>query len=475
MKNTLKQDILKQFNIDVLKEKNIYYEGIYDDALKKFNNETSILVEINKSTYADLLKKIKYKKANWIKLEKSNKNSAYNKKIKATEDIFSFDNTKVKGCNNIQEFKNMLDRELDKWKNIDIPLVNYPYLLTKQKRTVEKALEEDIILRLYKYEEKNKRQKNVKDEIMPNSLNQIPIDTSNRLKLSATKEDYIYKFKNKHMEYMYSIKINEFNSLMAAKDISKVINIIKKVLNKTDIRVFNYILQFRDKNFFENGLIKFELNAMCKELFGYKTEQYKNSILGSLYKMSIIKGNGYTEGKSSVLASLLGDIIVGEEIDGKIEITTTVGLTYRSDIIQGNIVKIHGGIIKKLDSNSDAYIIIFYLQKRRLQQYYNKDKDIIELDNNQYVEKRIPYTDIASLCMISDKNKSRLIKRIKDVLEVIVDEGSILSDVYSYGDFFDLTYTPLTDEEIDDIEKRIKIKDKEIKGKADTPLLGQDL
>ena len=38
-----------------------------------------------------------------------------------------------------------------------------------------------------------------------------------------------------------------------------------------------------------------------------------------------------------------------------------------------------------------------------------------------------------------------------------------------------MTYTPLTDEEIDDIEKRIKIKDKEIKGKADMPLLEEVL
>lgn len=464
----VKVDIYKHIDPELLKSKGIDYDKIFENTLNKFIEEINNVIIIDTTPLINEIKRIKL---NWRSYEKRNSKSLYSKQINATDVLFK-SNRPISDFTNAESFKESIEKKLKDWLSPQYLLIEFPYIIGKRKNTIEKALEKDILLALSleKLEERKsdditKTMENENCDIMPNSLSNIPIDISNTLKLEESEENFLYKYSNNETEYIYKIKIDDFNNILSSNAATKVINIIKKVLNRTDIRVFNYLLKFRDDNFFENGIVKTDLEQMCKDLFGYNKEQYRNNIIGSLYKMAVIKGNGYTEGITSILASLLNDVIIKKE-NGKTIVTASVGMVYRNDVLRGNITKIYGNMFDKITDNDDIYIIAFYLQSRRLQQYFCKDKDIARYAG--FCEKRVPYTAISNYCMISGKNKSRTKKRINNALKLIADEKCIISEFTLVGDYYDITYAPLAEEELIDIEKRVRIPESSLQDTQNT-------
>ena len=446
-----------------IKIRDIYEQSknIIDSLIEDFKEEDNIDYEKIKSVCLEdliIIKKL------FVSNDIKKKNSTLNKYLDSIKMSYNLDTTmNIYNCNSFTAFKQKYLRKIKDWSKSEELIITYPYINSKYKKTLTKIAIQDIVF-LLATELVQEHTSNINEHnfaYMTDSLIALPIDTSNRLKLEQNTEDsnYTYNYipdKAEQTSFIYQIELDDVKNLTG--DMSKLTSSICKVLNNNDIKIFNSLLSHRDKNFFENGLIQCRIRDVCMDVFGYVNKRVFDNVKYSAYKMHLLNAEGHNqEDEVSAIISLLGDVIITKDANNETMLTTTVGLTYRNEIISGNITKVYSEALEGL--SPDAYQFIFYLQKRRLSLYYTADKNVI--DNNLYFEKRISYKEIAKPIIFKKYSRRKIIERIKLALDSIIQTGSILLSYKAYGDFFDLEYISLQEQEIKDLELRLNIKNTE--------------
>ena len=64
----------------------------------------------------------------------------------------------------------------------------------------------------------------------------------------------------------------------------------------------------------------------------------------------------------------------------------------------------------------------------------------------------LSYSQITSAILFATDRKARNIKRIEKAFNILVENNSIISSYLRRGDFFEVTFIPITQKEINDLE-----------------------
>lgn len=450
IKETYYTKKIEEMKIDFKRVLNIVQEEIKELLFKA--------VDIDNSIYEKILKKTSVKKRNWIYSELNTEGSSYKKTIESSKIMF-IRGSKVDNCDNLDDYIKLLNRKLNTWKSNKEPdLSKFEFIEKKRPSTIQRALSDDIKVFILKniIEEYKKNSLKSKYEVQINSLVSTATDPTNRVALKSTKMDvYSYKYDAGDNSLLYEIKLDDKKNKSIVEQSSKVIQEIFKVLNDRDITIFQHLLKQRSDTFFRDGVINFELENLCSEIYGYCSTTRKKEILASLTKMSLIRSKGYTKNNSGLLTSLIADIIVDvkDKVKDKTPVTVLIGLTYRNEIINGNVTKVYSYLLDEVGDNAIARKLLFFLQKERIISYYSKDKNELE----KYIVKRVPYTYFSSAILFTNKNKYKILDKIEASLNLIKASNIIISkDTVRNGEFFDIYYNPISEDEIKDLEMQIE-------------------
>lgn len=453
-----KKEVKELFYIGKIELKKIDFEEIFDIVKNEIEKSLNKVADIGESIYENILKETIIKKRNWLYYEMNTDESIHKKTIKSAEVMFAR-GAKINDCETFEEYMTTLTRKLKEWKeNKEQDLSKFEYIESKRITTIKKALVADIqVFMLKKIIQVHKTKTKSKYEVQINSLVSTATDPTNRVTLQ-NKKDNLYFYENTIGDnYInFELKLDDIKNQSVVEQADKVISQILKVLNDNDITIFQHLIKHRSSTFFNDGIINFYLDDFCKEVFGYSTTPKKNLIIASLTKMSLIRSRGYTENDSSLTTSLISDLSINKskKKNEKTEVRLVIGLTYREEIINGNITKVHSYLLEAVGKkNSFGRKLLYFLQKERIVIYYSKDKNEIE----KYIRKRVPYTYFSNTILFTNKNKTKVLNEIEKNLDIIKNHDVILSDeTVRDGEYFNLYYKPISEEEIKDLEKRIE-------------------
>lgn len=437
-------------------------EELMDKIITEIDEKLKHIEDIDDSLYEKTVLSTYNKKHKWVKYELESPSSSLSKDIKIMTIIFKKQNTIIENCSSISEYLGKVTKELNEWKKIkEQNLTDFRYFANKKAIAKKVSFSLDMEVSLLKEYISYSNEKNISNdyEMQLNSLINIPIDSTNKVKLYQGGEtDYFFEYNNDTSVIKYTLSVEEIKSTSMIEQMGKSINSIFKVLNDYDILLFQFLLKNRGPDFFKDGLVSIFLRDACIFVFGYYSTNHRKKLIASLYRMSMIrvqikakKDNSFEEYIGS--AALLGNEILIDEDMGKKIATVTVGNTYRNEILNGNITKIYSNVSVFFKDDADSRKIIYFLQRERLTRYYNRDKNNVSLD---YLVQEVSYKHFGGSILFTNKRKDRVKSRICKSLINIKNSNTILSDVIQKGDFFKLIYNPLSEEEITDLENRIK-------------------
>lgn len=451
-----KDEIYEIYYTDVIKDKGIDFKTYLNIAEDEIKELISQVVNIDESLYEKILKETSKKKKNWISYETDNPNSAYNKTISNAKFLFKAENIEINNCTNIDDYISLLTEDLKKWRyNEKQGLTKFKYIDKKRISTIQRALIDDIkvfiLQKVVEYYKSNNSKS--KYEVQINSLVTTATDPTNKLILEQKEDSYLYDYNVEGNQLIYKIELDDVKNLSVVEQYSKVLGQIFKVLNDNDTTIFQHLIKKRTNTFFMDGKIKFFLDDLCNEIYGYCSTERKDRVIASLYKMSAIKTIGQSSNsKSGLITSLINDVLVDSRQGKKTEVTIEIGTAYRDEIITGNVTKVYSYLYDAVKENAYAKKILFFLQKERVILHYSKDKNIIE---NSIVIK-VPYTYFGSAIIFTNKKKYNNIKSLENSLNIIKEFNTIISkESKRIGDYFELHYNPLSEEELKDLEMRI--------------------
>ena len=400
-----------------------------------------------------LMDETKRLKKMWTKKEESNEKSAFNKEIEKIKSINNLIESKDFNIPSVEKYKEQITNKLYLWRDDKKSyLSDFLFIKNKRKDVLRRAITIDIQRYIY-----NKIIMETKDSVityeeMIDSLTNIAVDTTNKQKLIINNDTYRYENSN----LIYSIDPKDLKGISIKNQSGKILEQVFKVLNETDIRIFRYLIKKRGPYFFQDGVINLYLDDICINIFGANQTRYREYVISSLIRMSIMKVFFYSkdeEGgirsiKKALTTSLLSDLVIDVNEGNKTKITVVIGYIYREEVINGNMVRVYSKLLENIN-DSDARVLMFYLQKQRLILYDNRDKNDI---SNSYTKMTLSYSQITSAILFATDRKARNIKRIEKAFNILVENNSIISSYLRRGDFFEVTFIPITQKEINDLE-----------------------
>lgn len=400
-----------------------------------------------------LLDETKKLKKMWTKREESNEKSAFHKEIAKMKSINNLIESKDFNIPSVEKYKEQITNKLHLWRDDNKSyLSDFLFIQHKRKDVLRRAIKIDIQRYIY-----NKLIMETKDSVityeeMIDSLTNIAVDTTNKQKLIINNDTYRYENSN----LIYSIDPEDLKGISIKNQSGKILEQVFKVLNETDIRIFRYLIKKRGPYFFQDGVINLYLDDICLNIFGANQTRYREYVISSLIRMSIMKVFFYSkdeEGgirniKKALTTSLLSDLVIDVNEGNKTKITVVIGYIYREEVINGNMVRVYSKLLENIN-DGDARVLMFYLQKQRLILYDNRDKNDI---SNSYTKMTLSYSQITSAILFATDRKARNIKRIEKAFNILVENNSIISSYLRRGDFFEVTFIPITQKEINDLE-----------------------
>lgn len=385
------------------------------------------------------------KKKRLIYEDKKNKKSKYVLYI----DILKIEKRKCDYENEILSF----ELNLRNWaENENTNITDYKFIKTKTKRTLKNAiiLDSKIIL-IIKHVSNMSPISDIKNFEYRFS-NLCPIDTTNKSKFN---KDDTFSYKNGDTDYIVELNKDSI------KNNTQNLDIIKStfsILNKRDVDILGCLIKegISTEEFFTTGKVKIELNELCQKLNGYRNNYIIDEIKHSITKLTCIKIHAKTQNGSVTIDSpiLRSEFISSKDNTANIDLISVImSPVYIEEIINGSVTKIHSDILQLLKKDNDASYIIFNLQKLRIIHYYNTKDNNTDLKENLFT-KTVPYTYFGDIVILSNKRKSRNLKRINECLDTIVDKGVILESYRPSGDYYVLTFFPLSEAEKNDLNIR---------------------
>lgn len=363
------------------------------------------------------------------------------------------------------EMKNGMNRkkmkDLTEWSDIDIPLIKFPFIASKNSKSLTSAIKNDMTIELYKliinldkipdYESIQKEKREISR--VSNMLTSIPYNTSNttggfegigKILSSIDKKTSYTETSIKTDKYTFVIDYNDDEprtrlELTSPANLKKALNRINQVINATDRKIFNYIISRRGAGFLNTGIITIPVVDIIKNVFGSFGEENYNILKASLFKMEKIKGVIGNSKTYTGVGLIFNQSIVKDQ--GVYMLVAEIHSYMRDEIIKQHTINLYKDIIDTCPDD-DSELLLYFLQRKRL--------GLILLNNPLTIT--VNYYDYFSeVLFFTNKRKDRNIARLIKGLEFVQNTKSVLNYFQRKKDNITLCFKEMSENELADL------------------------
>lgn len=254
-------------------------------------------------------------------------------------------------------------------------------------------------------------------------------------------------------DYIIRTVINENDINQIPKELNLKLSNFQS-LDEKDSMLFDYINAHRDKSFIKTRKVTIELGNTAKYLYGSNGKKHRELTekralrLHSCSISGIIKKEGKVKDTYFKVNLFDSAIIKTDDENSKRYIEFIYTNTLYNQIIDSKTVKIYKDQIQNF-SNSLSFVIIYPLQKDRIECYTDKTDYTKEYDY-KYFRRKFRF---------KSKSKEQNMTIISNSLKELKTNKVIVKDYKKIGDSkFEIEFYPLSEVEIHDFIDNSKVK-----------------
>lgn len=226
--------------------------------------------------------------------------------------------------------------------------------------------------------------------------------------------------------------------------------------NVSDYRVFVNLINKRDADFHASRTIRVYLSELIEDTYENIGKNIYKALSDRLMRLGLFRivVNG-VDGQFEI-KSLFSDLKVFQNPNDQDRWTVeaTVSNSVRDAIIEGQTFNIYNKKVKELESDF-SYLLVFILQKHRL---INSQLDSTNTKRQDTFEMK--WKHFNSSIRFNKPTKKENIAEIEKALGEIKNKGFLVKSFVKLNDSFIITFYPLNEREIDDMNKmKIQYKD----------------
>lgn len=324
----------------------------------------------------------------------------------------------------------------------DTRLTDYSYLETKKQYQIVKAFENDIVYIIcdfLKRSPKNWISHRFKDLI------ENPVFTDGKAKLkgnvkfdSENNQTIVYD------DYKLSDEriIRSFISIQENEEIE-----LDKMffLDDTDSEILEHIIEQRDKRFYTDKTIVFDMSPLLTRVYGdtsQKAYDLATKRLNKIRRFSIEgrKTSSDKEVKTTFFYNLFQKVeVTKDEVTGRVYAELQFSDDLHQQFITKQTVQIYSHFIHRLESRLSK-ILIYALQKERLDAYLQERK----------MKDHFDYTFFSDRIRFRSKRIDANLKQIESSLQEFKYGDILIEDYQRTGNAFEITLKPLSESEKQD-------------------------
>ncbi|MFC5449142.1 hypothetical protein ACFPOG_12790 [Paenibacillus aestuarii] len=326
-------------------------------------------------------------------------------------------------------------KELEAWAtDRESRLMEFPYLKTKQKFQIEKAIDNDIVHIICDFLKVHPKKNWI--SIRSEEMVEYPIFTDGLKKM----KNVLYNSGTTIAYDDYKLSDDRVLRLLISADENDEVQLDKTfMLDETDSEIFELIMQQRDERFIKEKTITFDINPIVNRIYGNHGSKAYELLEGRLMKFHRFAIEGRTSGKDTKTTfayNLFQSVKVIKSatagIYGEVEFSDTL----HQQLITNQTVKIYSHLIHRLE-NRMSKILIYAFQKERL------DAHLHGRDVKQHFE----YSFFTNRIRFRYKKIETNLKQITDSLQEFKNANILIKDFKRVGNGFNITLTPLSESE----------------------------
>lgn len=348
-------------------------------------------------------------------------------------------------CDSYEELKALRVAALNEWANDSQALMcSFPYLRGKQRYQIERALRNDleyIALRMIRERCPSGMQAAI--FALPNSMINVPIDFTNRARISE--DSIIERGHEKYFVDKYFINDTTFLENLMNVEILKtgVVSTVLKTLNATDVRIFLYLMSLRDENFYTTRQMVVDIGGIVRNVFASDSKYNYMTVKESLYRMQHLNSGAIDSSLRGFTVRLFDKVDIRKVTDGKEVATIIVSIDIVNEYVKHQTINMYRHIIDKFNVDA-AKVAIFALQRERIR------CSAIAAPGEPLVFKA-NLNFFRSILYFSNKKKKENIKLIETMLTEIVNNYIAVKHFERTGDTFLLEFYAITAQERRDL------------------------
>lgn len=425
------EDKLHYF-INELDLKSIYPK--YIELVKKIFDETNIIYDTTDITLTDLsllLDNRRKTKSRWLKEIMKNNKDLNQKKMRVLSD----------------------------WSERHEPLIKYPYISSKTKKSLTCAIRNDLTVELYKLiideselEEVNNSECRREVIEVSNMLTSIPYNTSKKGSFSDIKNVMVALNKDvivddtsiESKKFKFVIKFNDDEpksmlQLTNSESVKKALNKINQVLNSTDRKIINYLISVRTSDFINTGRVVVDLNDIVDNVFKKRNGENYLAVKTSIFKMKNIEG--YIGNRKSMMNIGLISFFSFTRENNKDVVVVEIHNYIREEIIKKYTINLYKDVIDACPDD-DCELILYFLQKQRLSLFLSNQPLTITVNHYDY---------FSNVLFFNNKRKDRNIARIVKCLEFVAKTDSVINYFRRIKDDIEISFKAVSKKEMVDL------------------------
>jgi len=460
MKDRLKDSFYPTYKEHIVNSESVLFEDFLNVIMQEVLDEVENLIEVTSEIVYTYVRRRSTTKKRWVAKELSKAENFYREvEIVAKslyEDTLKGDSNKfhdIYGYHTYEELREGRIKELQEWADEhEHHTCHFMYIKYKPEKQIITAMINDIKYILFN-EIYLKCPKGKQSAIpsLPISMSKLPIDYSNRVKISDNR--IVENGKEQYYLNKYYIDDETVLESRLNADILKtgVLDTVLKTLNSTDIQTFLYCMSLRDENFYLSREIIVDIGEIVKNVFGSDGKKNYIAIKESLYRMQYLNSGLIDSSLRGFTVKIFDNVEIYPAKGTNRETAKIIAnIDIVNDYIKEQTVSMYKDAIDRLRLESSK-VAIFPIQRERIKVATNTEEGSrLFLTTN--------FNFFRGILYFSNKRKKENIKTIEKMLEEIIENEIAIKGYERKGDIFTLEFYPIGKQERKDLLNPQNIK-----------------
>lgn len=340
----------------------------------------------------------------------------------------------VFGDKNINDIlKDELKKTEDWIADLESPLTSFPSISRFTSGSIYKSFRTDLILDIWNYILEN-LDGNIESYMnrFPENLIVLPLFSARQFKAPMTQEGDLLK------NTVYDEDGKEILSMTVNPREAKSNPI--KIMDAVDRQIFATLLSRIKNSFYYDKKIAMPLNELAKSVTGRKkcNDEEKDRIKKRLLKFTDYSYS-YREGKKMYSFNFFDNIAIDDGGGGEATVVCTFGEMLHDSVVQQKLVSVNSNEMRSLE-NKLSQVLFFAMQKERISAV---QKGVL----NGFIS----YSGFLQIARFPSSSKRKNMKEISTALDEFVNQKIAISSYSVDGDIFNISFLPMSDEEIEDL------------------------